>query len=127
VVICVITVVDVFFAVDSVGSKTGQIISTYINLSSSLMAMFSLRALFFIVRSMADYFELLKYGICAILVLLGVEMIFSSWYQLDLGLMGIIISVIFLVSVFASFIFKSHSDVDNFSEKAIEDADCTKQ
>merc|ERR1719401_3066575 len=83
--VCVISVVDVFFAVDSVGSKTGQIGNVYINLSSALMAMFSLRALFFILKDMDEYFAYVKYGICAILCFVGVEMIMSKWYALPLG------------------------------------------
>lgn len=107
-VVCVIMVVDVVFAVDSVGSKTGHIKSRYINLSSSLVAMFCLRALFFIISDMADYFELLKYGICMILVFLGLDMILGSLYKFDLGLgvTCILVFGIFVVSVLASIVAK---------------------
>jgi tellurite resistance protein TerC len=113
---CVISVVDVFFAVDSVGSKTGQIKSIYINLSSSLLAMFSLRALFFILKDLNDYFAYVKYAICAILCFVGVEMTISKWLTVPFGYMCGIIAGLFFVSVVASIIKKSFfesADNDN--------------
>jgi tellurite resistance protein TerC len=115
-VVCVISVVDVFFAVDSVGSKTGQIKNIYINLSSSLLAMFSLRALFFILKDMNDYFAYVKYGICAILCFVGVEMITSKWFTVPLGYMCGIIAGLFFLSVVASIMkvsFFDSADNDN--------------
>jgi tellurite resistance protein TerC len=101
-VVCVISVVDVFFAVDSVGSKTGQIKNVYINLSSSLMAVFCLRALYFIIKDLNDYFAYVKYGICAILCFVGGEMVVSRWFPVPLGIMCMIIALLFVVSVIAS-------------------------
>jgi tellurite resistance protein TerC len=108
-VVCVISVVDVFFAVDSVGSKTGEIKNIFINLSSSLLAMFSLRAFYFIVKDLNDYFVFVKYGICTILCFVGIEMMISKWYTVPLGLMCAIIAAIFSLSVVAS-IIKVRSD-----------------
>jgi len=101
-VVCVVSVVDCIFAMDSVGSKTGQIKNIYINVTSCLMAMFSLRSLFFIVRDMADYFEYVKYGICAILCFVGTEMIVSKWCHVPLGYMCLIIAMLFSASVLTS-------------------------
>jgi hypothetical protein len=115
---CVVAVVDVFFAVDSVGSKIGQIPSIYINLSSSLLAMFTLRALFFLVRDAVDYFELLKYGIASILVLVGVQVIISKWVDpLPLGINCVVIAGLFAVAALASVIkaklYPSEEDDDS--------------
>jgi tellurite resistance protein TerC len=115
---CVVAVVDVFFAVDSVGSKIGQIPSIYINLSSSFLAMFTLRALFFLVRDAVDYFELLKYGIASILVLVGVQVIISKWVDpLPLGINCVVIAGLFAVAALASVIkaklYPSEEDDDS--------------
>jgi tellurite resistance protein TerC len=101
-VVCILSVVDVFFAVDSVGSKTGQIKNIYINLSSSLLAMFSLRALFFIVKDLSDFFDYVKYGICGILCFVGLEMMVSKWYEIPLATMCAVIAALFTISVLAS-------------------------
>jgi len=101
-VVCVIAVIDCFFAVDSVGSKTGQIKNIYINLTSSLMGMFSLRSLFFIIRDMADYFDYVKYGICSILCFVGMDMIMSKWVAVPLPWMCAMICILFATSVTAS-------------------------
>jgi tellurite resistance protein TerC len=101
-VVCVISVVDVIFAVDSVGSKTGQIKNLYINVTSCLMAMLSLRSLFFVIEDMAVYFEYVKYGICAILCFVGGEMAVSKWYHVSLLHMCIVIVVLFVGSVLVS-------------------------
>jgi tellurite resistance protein TerC len=117
-VICVISVVDVFFAVDSVGSKTGQIKNLYINVTSCLMAMFSLRSLFFIVKDMADYFDYVKYGICGILCFVGAEMILQRWWHVKLEHMCIIICFLFIGSVVASVIKVQISGANKSGEDA---------
>jgi len=101
-VVCVVAFVDCVFAVDSVGAKTGALKSVYINLTSSLMGMFSLRSLFFIIRDMAEYFDYVKYGICSILCFIGVEMLISKWVAVPLGWMCAVVFILFTTSVVAS-------------------------
>mmetsp|Transcript_117098 Transcript_117098/g.203264 ORF Transcript_117098/g.203264 Transcript_117098/m.203264 type:complete len:530 (+) Transcript_117098:40-1629(+) len=116
-VVCIVSVADVFFAVDSMGSKTGQIKSAYVNLSSSLMAMFSLRAAFFVIRDLSKYFELMKYGIASILIFVGLEMMASKWVNLSLGVVCLVITFFFVGSLIASIIsakcFPSGEDMDD--------------
>lgn len=102
-VVCTLAVVDVLFAFDSVGSKAGQIKNPYLNMTSSLLAMFSLRSLFFIIKDVADYFEYVKYGICGILCFVGAEMIFSRWHSVPLEYQCPLIVGMFAISVAASF------------------------
>jgi tellurite resistance protein TerC len=124
-VVCVISVIDCVFAVDSVGAKTGQIKNIYINLTSSLMGMFSLRSLFFIIRDMAEYFDYVKYGICSILCFVGVDMIVSKWYPVSLTWMCAIISILFVSSVVASVlkIMIYGSDEDDSDDEKKDDSD----
>jgi tellurite resistance protein TerC len=103
-VITMIAVVDLVFSVDSIGCKAWQVQNRYINLSSSLMAMFSLRALFFILRKFDEGFALVKYGTCAILAFVGTKMIMSKWVVVPLGVMVGIIIGIFMASLVASWI-----------------------
>lgn len=101
---CIVPVVDCLFSFDSMCSKAGEIPNVYINLSSTFMAMMCLRALFFVVRDMADHFELLKYGIACILAFVGFEMFSSRWIDIPLGTMSAVIGSIFLTSVVASMV-----------------------
>mmetsp|Transcript_6366 Transcript_6366/g.10770 ORF Transcript_6366/g.10770 Transcript_6366/m.10770 type:complete len:517 (-) Transcript_6366:18-1568(-) len=101
---CIVPVVDCLFSFDSMCSKAGEIPNVYINLSSTFMAMMCLRALFFVVRDMADQFELLKYGIACILCFVGFEMFSSRWIDIPLGVMSSVIGCIFLTSVVASIV-----------------------
>lgn len=121
-VINVITVVDIIFAVDSVGAKTGQIKDTYLNLSSSLLAMFGLRALFFVIRDLAHFFELVKYGVCSILVCVGAEMMVRFWVTVPAYLMCFVIGSIFLLSIIASVVNGVLEEYTWSCERSPEDA-----
>jgi len=101
-VICVIAVTDILFSMDSLGAKMGEVSDLYINISSTLMAMASLRSLFFIIGDMADSFCYVKYGMCLILGIVGMDMISSKWYHVSLPVLLISILVIFGISILAS-------------------------
>ncbi|KAF4710711.1 hypothetical protein FOZ63_003124, partial [Perkinsus olseni] len=61
-VVIVLGVVDVLFAVDSVTAKISQYDDMFINFSSSIFAMLTLRSLYFLVMYLSDLFVLMKYG-----------------------------------------------------------------
>ncbi|CAE7407645.1 FOLT1, partial [Symbiodinium pilosum] len=75
-------ITDVVFALDSVSAKAAQIPDYWISVSSSILAMFALRAMFFVVQDFVAMFELLKYGLCCILVFIGVELMVSDYVVL---------------------------------------------
>mmetsp|Transcript_111824 Transcript_111824/g.203405 ORF Transcript_111824/g.203405 Transcript_111824/m.203405 type:complete len:520 (+) Transcript_111824:59-1618(+) len=114
-VIWLVIIVDIMFAVDSVGSKTGHIRNTYLNLSSAVMAVFTLRASFFVIRDAAKTFHTLKYGICLVLLLMGIEMLASKWVAIGLGWICAGIGFIFVTSIFISVL--THVDLDDKKPK----------
>merc|ERR1719261_1769194 len=77
-VILCLEVTDILFAVDSVSAKVAQIPDYYIAYSSSVIAIFGLRAMFFIIQDLVDCFDMLKYGLCFILVFIGIELLASD-------------------------------------------------
>jgi len=93
---------DVIFAVDSVSAKVAQIPDMFNAYSSSVMAIFGLRALFFVIRDLMDFFELLKYGICIILIFIGLQLILS-----DIVVLSAPVAFVFIFSVFAGCITAS--------------------
>jgi len=103
-VICILWVVDAFSALDAVGAKTKEIPDMYINISSSLMVMFTLRPLFFLLRVLAKHFDMVQYGVCAILVFVGADMILGRWFPISLHWLVVVIFGILSLSVVASLI-----------------------
>jgi len=104
VVIIIVEFSDIIFALDSVSAKVAQIPNQYIGFSSSVLAMFGLRATFFIVQDLVQMFDLLAYGLGVILVLIGVELMFGRWIHIGSGVECIIIVGIFVVCILASHI-----------------------
>jgi len=98
VVIWILEVTDIIFAVDSVSAKISQIPQEYIA-SSSVLAMFGLRATFFIVQDLVHMFDLLKYGLCIILIFIGLELMFSQWLKLQSSTVCLLILVVFFSSI----------------------------
>jgi len=101
-VIAVLEVTDLVFAVDSVSAKVAQIHDQYIAFSSTAIAMLGLRAMFFIVNDMVEYFEMLKYGICILLIFIGVELILADFIRISSGSVCIIIVAVFVTCIVAS-------------------------
>mmetsp|Transcript_153242 Transcript_153242/g.372042 ORF Transcript_153242/g.372042 Transcript_153242/m.372042 type:complete len:540 (+) Transcript_153242:65-1684(+) len=127
VVIFIVEFSDIIFALDSVSAKVAQIPNQYIAFSSSVMAMYGLRAMFFIVQDLVQMFDLLKYGLGIILVLIGVELMFGRWIHIGSGVECIIIVGIFVLCIIASHIqqrfFPEAEEAEEAEEKSEEARD----
>lgn len=108
VVIVVIELSDVMFALDSVSAKVAQIPDQYIAFSSSVVAMFGLRAMFFVIQDLVTMFDLLKYGLGLILVIIGIELIFPNAIgtsaEFSSGITMAVILTIFVVCIIGSYV-----------------------
>ncbi|KAF4691024.1 hypothetical protein FOZ60_016387 [Perkinsus olseni] len=104
-VVIVLGVVDVLFAVDSVTAKISQYDDMFINFSSSIFAMLTLRSLFFLVMYLSDLFVLMKYGIALILVLVGLQLLLASYIDITNRQSCAIISLVFFTSICASVVY----------------------
>lgn len=95
---------DVIFAVDSIPAIFAITADPFIVLTSNLFAILGLRAMYFLLADLGDRFSLLKYGLAAILVLIGAKMIAGGWIKfpiwLSLGLVVAILAVTMIASVF---------------------------
>jgi len=101
-VIACLEITDVLFAIDSVSAKVAQIPDYYIAYSSSVIAIFGLRAMFFIIQDVVDMFDLLKYGLCFILVFIGIELMISDWVQLPAHVVCVVIVSVFTIGIAGS-------------------------
>lgn len=98
VVLC-LELTDILFAVDSVSAKVAQIADQYIAYSSSVVAIFSLRSMFFVIHDLVDVFELLKYGLAFILIFIGSELMLSRLVTVSPSSVCIIILGVFVTCI----------------------------
>lgn len=102
VVIVCLEATDIVFAIDSVSAKVAQIPDQYIAFGSSALAMFGLRAMFFVVQELVDAFDLMKYGLCLILVFIGLELMCSQSIALPPSTMCVLIVAVIAVCIAGS-------------------------
>jgi len=95
--------VDMVFAVDSVASKLASVDDLFLNCTSSAFAMMSLRSMYFVMESLVQTFHMLKYGIAALLVLIGLKLIFAQYITV-----GCVASFIISMFVVAAAIASSY-------------------
>ena len=86
---------DLIFAVDSIPAIFAVTNDPFIVLTSNVFAILGLRAMYFLLADMADRFSLLKYGLAAVLVFIGLKMLLIDIYKIPVG---------FSLSVVATFI-----------------------
>jgi tellurite resistance protein TerC len=73
--LCVVEVVDIIFAVDSIPAILAITQDTYLVYTSNLFAIMGLRALYFTLSAMLDRFHYLKYALSLVLVFIGLKVI----------------------------------------------------
>lgn len=101
-VIAYVELTDVVFAIDSVSAKVAQLPNQFIVFSSSVLALCGLRAMFFVLQDAVEYFEHLKYGICVVLLFIGLELILAPFVRLDSWTVLIVIASVCVISVASS-------------------------
>eukprot|EP00448_Togula_jolla_P022458 CAMPEP_0170591164 /NCGR_PEP_ID=MMETSP0224-20130122/12258_1 /TAXON_ID=285029 /ORGANISM="Togula jolla, Strain CCCM 725" /LENGTH=430 /DNA_ID=CAMNT_0010915011 /DNA_START=42 /DNA_END=1334 /DNA_ORIENTATION=- len=110
-VICVLEITDVLFAVDSVSAKVAQIDNQYTAYSSSVLAIFGLRAMFFVLHDLVDCFELLKVGLCIILIFIGMQLMLAKWVQLASSTVCMVIVSVMMACILGSFAKKPQQEI----------------
>jgi tellurite resistance protein TerC len=106
-VLLVVETSDVIFAVDSIPAILAITDEAFLVFSSNAFALLGLRALYFVLAGSMDRFPYLKYGLAAILVLVGVKMIASDVYHVPIWASLTAIGVILLASGVAPLLFRS--------------------
>jgi len=94
---------DFVFAMDSVASKLASVNDIFLNVSSSAFAMLGLRSLYFVMENMLQDFHMLKYGVAAVLVLIGLKMMLSIWFEISGGVTFVLVIGICIASAASSY------------------------
>jgi len=80
----IVETTDVIFAVDSIPAILGITTDSFLVFSSNILAILGLRSLYFVLSSMIDKFEYLKYSLALILAFVGVKMLLHQvWHPED--------------------------------------------
>ena len=98
---------DIVFAVDSVPAIFGVTREPLIVYTSNVFAILGLRAMYFILSGALEAFHLMKYGLCAVLVFVGLKMalIEGVGSRLPIGLSLAVIVTALAVSIVLSLVF----------------------
>jgi len=111
----VIETTDVAFAVDSIPAVFSVSRDPFIVLTSNIFAILGLRALYFALAAVAQYFKLLKYGLGVILVFVGIKMLLGL-YGIEVTTpvsLAVIICVLALSVVFSLMFTKDEPSLDS--------------
>lgn len=90
---------DLIFAVDSIPAIFAITSDPFIVLTSNVFAILGLRAMYFLLADMADRFSLLKYGLAAVLVFIGLKMMLIDIYKIPVGFSLAVVATFIGISI----------------------------
>jgi tellurite resistance protein TerC len=100
---------DLIFALDSIPAIFAITLDPFIIYTSNVFAILGLRSLYFLLAGAVRRFHYLKYGLAAVLVLVGVKMLIADLYHLPIALsLGLI--ALFLGSAVIASLVRSPQD-----------------
>ena len=106
VVLIVVETTDVIFAVDSIPAILAITPDPFIVYTSNIMAILGLRSLYFALSGIMGMFHYLSYGLCLILVFIGVKMLISDFYKIPIAIALGVIAGVLTISIILSIAFK---------------------
>lgn len=100
-----IEITDLVFATDSIPAILSISTNPLVVYTSNIFAILGLRALYFVLEGTLHLFHLLKYGLAAILVFVGLKMILIDIVKIEIYISLLFIFLVLFSSVLLSFIF----------------------
>jgi tellurite resistance protein TerC len=91
-VLLIVEVTDVTFAVDSIPAIFGITRDAFIVYTSNVFAILGLRALYFLLADILDYFRYLGIGLALVLVFIGGKMVAEPWWHISVKLSLVIVA-----------------------------------
>lgn len=96
---------DVVFAADSIPAILAISKDPFIVYTSNVFALLGLRALYFALAGIMQLFHYLHYGLSLILAFIGVKLLISDFYHIDMRYALLAVGGILAISVIASLLF----------------------
>ena len=101
-VICLIALTDIIFAVDSIPAIFAITSDPFIVLTSNVLAILGLRAMYFLLAAVADKFHLLSYGLALILIFIGVKMCLIDVYKMPVTVsLGVVVAILAITMIWS--------------------------
>ena len=100
--IVVIELTDIMFAFDSIPAALAITTDKFIIYTSNLFAVLGLRSLFFVIKGSMEHLEYLKYGLGVILAFIGIKMLISDHYPVDVFVSLAVILIVLAATVAVS-------------------------
>jgi tellurite resistance protein TerC len=104
-VLIIVEITDVTFAVDSIPAIFGITRDPFIVYTSNVFAILGLRALYFLLADVLDYFRYLGIGLALVLAFIGLKMVAEPWWHISVKLSLAVVAAILLLAVLISFFF----------------------
>jgi len=103
---------DIVFAVDSIPAVLAITQDPFIVITSNIMAILGLRALYFVLAGMLNLFRFLKHGVALILLFVAVKMLISEVYKIPVTVSLTVIFALLFFSVVLSLLFRKKEPVE---------------
>ncbi|MFD2246988.1 TerC family protein [Pontibacter ruber] len=104
-VLIMVETTDIVFAADSIPAILAISKDPFIVYTSNVFALLGLRSLYFALAGIMQLFHYLHYGLSLILAFIGVKLLLSDIYHLDMRIALGVVGTILAVSVIASLLF----------------------
>lgn len=104
-VLVLVEITDLIFAVDSIPAIFAITSDPFIVLTSNVFAILGLRAMYFLLKDVADRFHLLKYGLAFVMMFVGTKMLLVDIYKIPVGVSLGVVALLIGLSVAASLWF----------------------
>jgi len=111
-VLLVVEITDVAFALDSIPAIFGITRSAFIVYTSNVFAILGLRAMYFLLAGMLDYFRYLSVGLGLVLLFIGGKMIAEPWLHIPVYASLLLVAIILGLALGASLILRRAKKAD---------------
>ena len=101
-VLLIVEIMDVTFAVDSIPAIFGITRDAFIVYSSNVFAILGLRALYFLLADILDYFRYLSIGLALVLLFIGVKMVLDPWRHISVKFSLAVVAGVLLAAMLVS-------------------------
>ena len=104
-VLVLVEATDLMFAVDSIPAIFSITRDPFLVYTSNIFAVLGLRSLYFLLAHVVQKFHLLRFGLAAILVFIGLKMLGERWIHVPIGVSLGVVAGVLAVSVALSLAF----------------------
>lgn len=103
-VLIIVEITDVTFAIDSIPAIFGITRDAFIVYTSNVFAILGLRALYFLLADLLEYFRYLGIGLAVVLMFIGGKMLADPWLHIPVTISLAVVGGVLLLALLASFL-----------------------